>query len=65
MTLSASYVAAEKSARDQIDWNPEWSRRARGVPVYAALKELGRQGSNQWWIAAVNTAMRSSAASAR
>ena len=44
MTLSASYVAAEKSARDQIDWNPEWSRRARGVPVYAALKELGRQG---------------------
>jgi glutamate/tyrosine decarboxylase-like PLP-dependent enzyme len=44
ITLSASYVATEKSARDQIDWNPEWSRRARGVPVYAALKELGRQG---------------------
>ncbi|WP_300759295.1 aminotransferase class V-fold PLP-dependent enzyme [Janthinobacterium sp.] len=44
MTLSASYVAAEKNARDQIDWNPEWSRRARGIPVYAALKELGRQG---------------------
>lgn len=44
MTLSASYVAAEENARDQIDWNPEWSRRARGVPVYAALKELGREG---------------------
>lgn len=44
MTLSASYIDAESSARDQIDWNPEWSRRARGIPVYAALKEMGRQG---------------------
>jgi glutamate/tyrosine decarboxylase-like PLP-dependent enzyme len=44
MTLSASYIAAEGGARDQIDWNPEWSRRARGIPVYAALKELGRDG---------------------
>jgi glutamate/tyrosine decarboxylase-like PLP-dependent enzyme len=44
MTISASYIAAEKQARDQIDWNPEWSRRARGVPVYAALRELGRSG---------------------
>ena len=44
MTISASYIAAEQTARDQIDWNPEWSRRARGVPVYAALKELGRTG---------------------
>ncbi|MEV6756786.1 pyridoxal-dependent decarboxylase [Streptomyces sp. NPDC051214] len=31
-------------ARDQIDWNPEWSRRGRGVAVYAALRALGRQG---------------------
>jgi len=44
MTVSASYIEAEHAARDQIDWNPEWSRRARGVPVYAALKELGRTG---------------------
>ena len=44
MTISAAYVAPATGARDQIDWNPEWSRRARGVPVYAALKELGRQG---------------------
>jgi glutamate/tyrosine decarboxylase-like PLP-dependent enzyme len=44
MTLGASYIATQSSARDQIDWNPEWSRRARGIPVYAALKELGRQG---------------------
>jgi glutamate/tyrosine decarboxylase-like PLP-dependent enzyme len=44
MTISASYIAAESNARDQIDWNPEWSRRARGVPVYAALRELGKDG---------------------
>ncbi|MDP6709419.1 MAG: pyridoxal-dependent decarboxylase [Alphaproteobacteria bacterium] len=44
MTVSASYIEADHAARDQIDWNPEWSRRARGVPVYAALKELGRSG---------------------
>ena len=28
--------------RDQIDWNPEFSRRARGFPVYAAIRSLGR-----------------------
>ncbi|WP_044148759.1 pyridoxal phosphate-dependent decarboxylase family protein, partial [Singulisphaera acidiphila] len=44
MTVSASYIAAEKLARDQIDWNPEWSRRGRGFAVYAALRELGRYG---------------------
>ncbi len=44
MTLSASYIAPQANARDQIDWTPEWSRRARGIPVYAALKEMGRQG---------------------
>ena len=31
-------------ARDQLDWNPEWSRRARAVPVYAAIRSLGRHG---------------------
>ncbi|MBI2809912.1 MAG: aspartate aminotransferase family protein [Candidatus Melainabacteria bacterium] len=44
MTISASYIEAETDARDQIDWNPEWSRRARGIPVYAALRELGKDG---------------------
>lgn len=44
MTVSTSYISANGDARDQIDWNPEWSRRARGVPVYAALNELGREG---------------------
>jgi glutamate/tyrosine decarboxylase-like PLP-dependent enzyme len=27
-----------------MDWNPEWSRRARGFPTYAALRQLGRDG---------------------
>ena len=44
MTVTASYIAANKGARDEIDWNPEWSRRARAIPVYAALRELGKRG---------------------
>jgi glutamate/tyrosine decarboxylase-like PLP-dependent enzyme len=30
--------------RDQVDWTPEFSRRARGFTVYAALRSLGRRG---------------------
>lgn len=45
MTIQASYLTAgDKTARDQIDWNPDWSRRARGFAVYAALRSLGREG---------------------
>ncbi len=44
MTVSAAYIAPANEARDQIDWNPEWSRRGRGFAVYAALRELGRDG---------------------
>jgi len=40
----ASYLIHDIEARDQIDWNPEWSRRARGFPTYAALRHLGRRG---------------------
>jgi glutamate/tyrosine decarboxylase-like PLP-dependent enzyme len=40
----ASYTTFVDGARDQIDWNPEWSRRGRGVPTYAALRQLGRDG---------------------
>jgi glutamate/tyrosine decarboxylase-like PLP-dependent enzyme len=31
-------------ARDPMGYSPEFSRRARGVPVYAAIKQLGRSG---------------------
>ncbi|HXU29026.1 MAG TPA: aminotransferase class V-fold PLP-dependent enzyme [Thermoanaerobaculia bacterium] len=43
-TIHDSYFVGEQAARDQIDWTPEWSRRARGFSVYAALRELGRDG---------------------
>ncbi|MGO9318374.1 MAG: pyridoxal phosphate-dependent decarboxylase family protein [Terracidiphilus sp.] len=44
MSHRASYLTFDAEARDQIDWNPEWSRRARGFPTYAALRQLGREG---------------------
>jgi glutamate/tyrosine decarboxylase-like PLP-dependent enzyme len=44
MSYWAAYLAHAAEARDQIDWNPEWSRRARGFPTYAALRQLGREG---------------------
>jgi glutamate/tyrosine decarboxylase-like PLP-dependent enzyme len=44
MSHRASYISPNEDARDQIDWNPEWSRRARGFPTYAALRQLGRDG---------------------
>ena len=30
--------------RDEMDWTPEFSRRARGFTVYAAIRSLGRSG---------------------
>jgi glutamate/tyrosine decarboxylase-like PLP-dependent enzyme len=44
MSHRAAYLTHDDDARDQIDWNPEWSRRGRGVATYAALRELGRRG---------------------
>jgi glutamate/tyrosine decarboxylase-like PLP-dependent enzyme len=44
MTLSTSYLPAHGEARDEIDWNPEFSRRARGFAVYAAIRQLGMEG---------------------
>jgi glutamate/tyrosine decarboxylase-like PLP-dependent enzyme len=45
MGIHASYlVHSEGQERDEMDWNPEFSRRARGFPVYAALRSLGRSG---------------------
>ena len=45
MDISAAYLSSDGRARDPIDWTPEWTRRARGFPVYAALRELGRAGA--------------------
>jgi glutamate/tyrosine decarboxylase-like PLP-dependent enzyme len=44
MSYRASYLTHDTDARDQIDWTPEWSRRARGFSTYAALRQLGRDG---------------------
>jgi glutamate/tyrosine decarboxylase-like PLP-dependent enzyme len=47
MTVVASYLIQDEGARgvrDQVDWVPEFSRRARGFAVYAALRSLGRSG---------------------
>ena len=43
MGAQASYLV-RGSSRDPIDWTPEASRRARGLPVYAAIRSLGRDG---------------------
>lgn len=45
MTSTAAYlIQTGGNERDAVDWVPEFSRRGRGVPVYAALRTLGRDG---------------------
>jgi glutamate/tyrosine decarboxylase-like PLP-dependent enzyme len=42
--VHSSYLVQGAGARDQVDWTPEFSRRARGFATYAALRQLGRSG---------------------
>src|SRR6185312_15795135 len=45
MSLGAPYYAPPtEMTRDNHDWVPEASRRARGFAIYAALRSLGREG---------------------
>src|SRR4051812_45558818 len=46
ISVYADYLVHEEEggARDQLDWTPEFSRRARGFTVYAAIRQLGRSG---------------------
>jgi glutamate/tyrosine decarboxylase-like PLP-dependent enzyme len=46
MSVRASYLihADPHGPRDELDWTPEFSRRARGFSVYAAIRSLGRTG---------------------
>ena len=46
MSVHADYLvhAADDRERDPMDWNPEFSRRARGFGVYAALRAMGKTG---------------------
>jgi glutamate/tyrosine decarboxylase-like PLP-dependent enzyme len=41
---SAAYIEYGAAERDEFAWVPEYSRRARGFPAYAALRSLGRSG---------------------
>jgi glutamate/tyrosine decarboxylase-like PLP-dependent enzyme len=44
LSMHASYLQATDSGADPHETVPELSRRARGVPTYAALRTLGRRG---------------------
>ena len=47
MSAEAEYLIQDEGGRrvrDELDWVPEFSRRARGFAVYAALRSLGRSG---------------------
>ncbi|MEN3310111.1 MAG: hypothetical protein V7603_6313 [Micromonosporaceae bacterium] len=45
MGVRASYlIHSDGGQRDPLDHGPEFSRRARGFPVYAAVRALGRDG---------------------
>jgi glutamate/tyrosine decarboxylase-like PLP-dependent enzyme len=48
MVLAAPYyIAAPDEIRDPSQWVPESSRRARGFPLYAAIRSLGREGLSE------------------
>ncbi|HEX3684134.1 MAG TPA: aminotransferase class V-fold PLP-dependent enzyme [Bryobacteraceae bacterium] len=44
MSLAAAYIVASRDERDAHEFVPEESRRGRAIPVYAALRSLGREG---------------------
>jgi glutamate/tyrosine decarboxylase-like PLP-dependent enzyme len=44
---SAAYIVYGSAERDEFDWVPEYSRRARGFATYAALRSLGRSGVSE------------------
>ena len=46
MSVTASYLvhSDDNRERDAVDWTPEFSRRARGFAIYAAIRSLGRTG---------------------
>jgi glutamate/tyrosine decarboxylase-like PLP-dependent enzyme len=45
LRMRSAYLAhGDEGVRDPMDMVPELSRRARGFPVYAALRALGRDG---------------------
>ena len=48
-SVHTSYlIATETGLGDPLEKVPEMSRRARGIPVWAALRQLGRSGGRLW-----------------
>ena len=44
MARTAAYLQTSATDRDNYEWTPEFSRRARAFPSWAALRSLGRSG---------------------
>src|SRR5262249_24102284 len=46
MSATAEYLVIQEDPRrrDAVNWTPEFSRRARGFAVYAAIRALGSEG---------------------
>ena len=45
ISVTAAYLVQDGGGpREPMDWTPEFSRRARGLAVYATLRALGRAG---------------------
>jgi glutamate/tyrosine decarboxylase-like PLP-dependent enzyme len=45
ISVTAAYLVQDAAGpREPMDWTPEFSRRARGLAVYATLRALGRDG---------------------
>ncbi len=41
---TTSFAHAVEDTRRQLEWGPEWSRRARVLPTYAVIRSLGSSG---------------------
>lgn len=44
MAITAAYLMTDSAERNPADFTPELSRRARGIEVWAVLRQLGRDG---------------------
>jgi glutamate/tyrosine decarboxylase-like PLP-dependent enzyme len=44
MSITAEYLPTTGTRRNPCDYTPELSRRARGIEIWAALRQLGREG---------------------
>jgi glutamate/tyrosine decarboxylase-like PLP-dependent enzyme len=45
ISVTAAYLVQDaRGPREPMDWTPEFSRRARGLAVYATLRTLGQSG---------------------